>query len=75
MPDQRGCKLCLIRHGKTANSGRKCFNGHFDVKLSDKSSNQIFQIAKILTKEQICTVYSSDLKRASESANIIAKKT
>ena len=29
-------RIYLIRHGETANAGEVCFNGHFDVDLSDE---------------------------------------
>ena len=74
MPDQRGSELYLIRHGETVNSERNYFNGHFDVELSDKGRSQMFQIAKTLARKPIRAVGSSDLKKASESANMIAKR-
>ena len=35
----------LIRHGETANAEEVCFNGHFDVDLSDEGEKQSILIA------------------------------
>ena len=41
-------RIYLITHGETANAGEVCFNGHFDVDLSDKGREQSHLLAKAL---------------------------
>ena len=46
MNGKAACRIYLIRHGETANAGEVCFNGHFDVDLSDKGVKQSLLLAK-----------------------------
>ncbi|MFQ5443921.1 MAG: alpha-ribazole phosphatase [Nitrospinales bacterium] len=73
MPDQKGCRVYLLRHGETANSKYNCFNGHFDVELSPLGREQMRQAADVLKDKPVRCVYSSDLKRTVEGARIIAE--
>ena len=74
MINKTACRIYLIRHGETANAGEVCFNGHFDVDLSDKGKKQSLRIAKALRNLPIKAVYSSDLKRAQIGAKCVADK-
>ena len=65
-------RIYLIRHGETANAGEVCFNGHFDVDLSDKGREQSLLLAKALRNLPIKAVYSSDLKRTQIGAKYVA---
>ncbi|PIQ95410.1 MAG: alpha-ribazole phosphatase [Nitrospinae bacterium CG11_big_fil_rev_8_21_14_0_20_56_8] len=65
-------RIYLIRHGETENSARVCFNGHHDVPLSPQGKDQIRQVAQSLKTVTLDAVYSSDLIRARESAEIIS---
>ena len=65
-------RIYLIRHGETANAGEVCFNGHFDVDLSDKGREQSHLLAKALRNLPIDAVYSSNLKRTQIGAEFIA---
>ena len=65
-------RIYLIRHGETANAGEVCFNGHFDVDLSDKGREQSHLLAKALRNLPIDAVYSSNLKRTQIGAKFIA---
>ena len=69
---QAGCRVYLIRHGETANAKDHALNGHFDIELSQKGRDQIQAIAEILKISPIKAVYSSDLKRTRNSAEIIS---
>jgi alpha-ribazole phosphatase len=69
---QAGCRIYLIRHGETANAKDHALNGHFDIELSQKGKDQIQAIAEVLKKSPIKAVYSSDLKRTRDSAEIIS---
>ena len=65
-------RIYLIRHGETTNAGEVCFNGHFDVDLSDKGREQSHLLAKALRNLPIDAVYSSNLKRTQIGAKFIA---
>ena len=66
------CRIYLIRHGETANAGEVCFNGHFDVDLSDYGKEQSRRIAEALKNLPIKAIYSSDLKRTQIGAQYVA---
>jgi alpha-ribazole phosphatase/probable phosphoglycerate mutase len=66
-------KIYLIRHGETddADSGR--YKGHLDVPLSENGIKQIKKLAEYLSQDtDLNVVYTSDLRRAIKSAEIIA---
>ncbi len=65
------CRIFLFRHGETANAGKVCFNGHYDVGLSDNGKNKFERIAEALAGFQLAGLYSSDLQRTRECAEII----
>jgi len=68
--------LYLVRHGDTAyNSGHTSperFRSHIDVPLSEQGHKEAEDLAKKLSKYPISCVYSSDLQRASDTAEAIA---
>ena len=65
-------RIYLIRHGETANAGEVCFNGHFDVNLSEEGKKQSILISKALKNLPVKAVYSSDLKRTQIGAKFVA---
>ncbi len=66
------CRILLFRHGETANSKEVCFNGHYDVGLSERGQKQFQHWAEILKQEDFKAIYSSDLQRTRNSAKLIA---
>ena len=68
------CRIFLFRHGETANSKEVCFNGHFDVGLSERGLKQFQHWADVLKEENFNAIYSSDLKRTRNSAQYIAEE-
>jgi broad specificity phosphatase PhoE len=66
----------MVRHGDTAlNSGHTSpekFRGHKDVKLSPEGIEEGEETAKKLSVYPIRCVYSSDLSRAADTAQMIA---
>ena len=66
-------RLYLIRHGETSLSGDEVFGGSTDVDLNERGRRQISCLASRLAPENITAVYCSDLRRAIESASIIAE--
>ena len=66
-------KIFIIRHGQTdGNSARKYF-GITDIELNEEGLIQAGLISKRLEKENLFRIYSSNLKRAFKTAEIIAK--
>ena len=66
-------KIFIVRHGQTSgNSARKYF-GITDVELNEEGINQAGLVSKRLEKENIYKIYSSNLKRAFKTAEIIAR--
>lgn len=73
MKGKPNCRILLFRHGETANSKEVCFNGHYDVGLSERGQKQFQHWADILKKEKFEAIYSSDLQRTRNSAEFIGK--
>ena len=65
--------LILERHGETQENKEGIFMGHLDTPLSAGGILQAEKLAKRLNAEKINFIYSSDLKRAKETAKEIAK--
>ncbi|KAF3438923.1 hypothetical protein FNV43_RR17198 [Rhamnella rubrinervis] len=66
-------EIIVVRHGETAWNVDGRIQGHLDVELNDAGRQQAVAVADRLSKEpKISAVYSSDLKRALETAQIIA---
>ena len=61
----------LLRHGETAMAGLFC--GHSDPPLSDAGREQI-ELAVSMLGERPKVIYASDLKRARQSAELIASR-
>lgn len=68
-----GRRFILIRHGQIKQHKEKIFLGQTDVPLSEKGRIQACEAAKHLAGMQIKTdrIYSSDLLRAAQTAEII----
>ena len=63
----------LIRHGETEQNVLKVWQGHTDTPLNKNGLRQAKLLALRL-KDSNATVYSSNLKRASETASFLSKK-
>ncbi|MBN1376988.1 histidine phosphatase family protein [Candidatus Woesearchaeota archaeon] len=66
-------KLILVRHGETEGNVRGIMQGHLPGKLTKKGIEQAKKLALRLKDEKINAIYSSDLKRASDTAKEIAE--
>jgi probable phosphoglycerate mutase len=67
-------RLVVIRHGETEWNIQNRFQGHLDSKLTLTGIKQAEAIADSLEGEAYDVIYSSDLERASHTAEIIARK-
>ena len=63
----------LIRHGQSAGNAEGRFGGHGTTPLSDLGREQAEKTAKVLAKERINAIYSSDLLRALQTAEPLGK--
>jgi alpha-ribazole phosphatase len=63
-------RALFIRHAETEMAGRFC--GHSDPDLNAQGRMQLTSLTQQLSAEPIDTVYSSDLRRASATAQAIA---
>ncbi|RME65257.1 MAG: alpha-ribazole phosphatase [Nitrospirae bacterium] len=65
--------LYIIRHGKTEGSQDRRYKGHIDVPLSEEGLRQVQDLADALFRSGVSPsrIYSSDLKRAVQTAEAI----
>src|SRR5262245_47171079 len=66
-------KLFLIRHGQSAGNAEGRFGGHGPTPLSELGLRQAERTAKVLSKEGISAIYSSDLYRAVQTAECLSQ--
>ena len=67
-------RLYLVRHGELVTSKELRYVGQMDVDLNEAGKQQIEKLSSRLSSEQIDRIFSSDLNRTIESANIIENK-
>mgnify|MGYP000216825110 CR=1 FL=1 len=68
-------RFCLIRHGETSWNAEKRLQGHTDIPLNAKGVIQARQMAQALKDMNLTfdMLYTSDLKRAADTANAIVE--
>jgi len=67
--------VLLIRHGQSRGNAERRFGGHTATPLSARGRNQAQATARSLKSESLTAIYSSDLARAMETAQPLAKIT
>jgi broad specificity phosphatase PhoE len=69
-----GMKLLLVRHGQSIANAEGRLQGQFDSPLSDLGRGQARALAERLVREEqaVSALYASDLRRAAETAQILA---
>ena len=68
-------KIFLVRHGETTWNTRKIWQGQIGGGLNELGRKQAESAASKLLGRKISAIYSSDLKRALDTARIISEKT
>ena len=66
--------LILARHGETDWNRDGRFQGHADPPLNDRGREQARSLAEALADQPVEAIYSSDLRRAHETAQIVAER-
>jgi broad specificity phosphatase PhoE len=66
--------LLLVRHGETDWNADGRLQGHTDRPLSDFGRRQARQLGDQLENERLEAIYSSDLARARETAEIVGER-
>jgi 2,3-bisphosphoglycerate-dependent phosphoglycerate mutase len=65
-------RVCIIRHGQTAWNVDRRFQGWSDVPLNETGRRQAEELKQALDSREFDAVWSSDLRRAIETAEIVA---
>ena len=65
--------ILLIRHGETAWNAERRLQGHIDIALNAEGERQAALLASALAPERIDHIVSSDLSRARQTAEAIAR--
>ncbi|MDI6806647.1 MAG: histidine phosphatase family protein [Candidatus Aenigmarchaeota archaeon] len=65
--------IILVRHGETEWNVGKIFRGRKDIPLNEMGRKQAELLGKYLSEVRVDAIYSSPLKRALDTANLIAK--
>ncbi len=63
--------IYLVRHGETDYNKERLLMGQLDIPLNELGLSQAEKIGKILENKEISKIYSSDLIRASKTAEIV----
>lgn len=67
-------RLILIRHGETAWNRATRIQGHTDIPLSALGLAQAECLAEALADEPLAAIYASDLSRARQTAEALARR-
>ena len=75
LADQQATRILAIRHGETAWNVDTRIQGQLDIPLNETGRWQAHRLALAVSEEGIAAVYASDLLRAYETAQSVAKGT
>jgi 2,3-bisphosphoglycerate-dependent phosphoglycerate mutase len=67
-------KIVLIRHGETAWNAQRRLQGHIDIGLNAEGERQAEALAEALAEERFDAIVSSDLQRACQTAQALARR-
>jgi broad specificity phosphatase PhoE len=65
----------MLRHGQTEYNAGSRMQGQLDTELSDLGRAQAVAVAEVLAKRQPLMIVSSDLRRAYDTAVVLAERT
>ena len=65
-------EIILIRHGETEWNVEEIFRGRIDIELNENGIKQAELLAEYLSQVEIYAIYSSPLKRALKTAEVVA---
>ncbi|MCB1958374.1 MAG: histidine phosphatase family protein, partial [Rhodocyclaceae bacterium] len=65
-------RICLVRHGETAWNAERRLQGHSDIPLNAVGEDQARATARQLTEQRFDAIYTSDLRRARQTAQACA---
>jgi probable phosphoglycerate mutase len=68
-------RILLVRHGQSHGNAERRFGGHSPTPLSELGFRQADAAARALASEGLTAIYSSDLLRALQTAEPIARAT
>ncbi|HEV3467968.1 MAG TPA: histidine phosphatase family protein [Pyrinomonadaceae bacterium] len=68
-------RILLVRHGQSLGNAEKRFGGHSPTPLSERGFAQAEATARALRGEGVSAIYSSDLLRAVQTAEPLARET
>jgi broad specificity phosphatase PhoE len=68
-------RVILVRHGQSLGNAERRFGGHSATPLSERGRAQAEATARALSAEGVTAIYSSDLLRAVETAEPLARAT
>lgn len=73
-PAVSGTRICIVRHGETDWNVEKRIQGHTDVPLNERGRAQALAMAFNAAHHRFQAIYSSDLVRAAETAQVLAQR-
>ncbi len=74
IPNPVQTRICFIRHGETDWNVEKRIQGHTDIDLNETGRSQALAMAFNAAHHRFHAIYSSDLARAKETAQVLAQR-
>lgn len=65
-------EILLIRHGETDWNAERRLQGHLDIELNSEGVRQAAMLGEALRGERLDAIFSSDLRRARQTAQAVA---
>ena len=72
--DEKNCRFYIFRHGKSEGNVYKLIQGHKDFPLTPEGVQEAKEACRLLENEEFVEIFSSDLSRARQTAEIIASE-